>query len=138
MIMKDLESPTKKARPKDELWEALVGVLGYSPKDITRNIRGQLNGALGQLREVEATPEDIILRSKIFKFMYPSISLTAMGLVNRWADLTEMKLQALMPEKIRNEKMIEFHQSMEDGKIFDKMVAEGKIDRQGNPIKEIR
>lgn len=70
--------------------------------------------------------------------MYPTLILTPMGLVNRWADLTEANLTALMPEKIRNEKILEFHKSMDEGKIFDEMVAEGKIDTEGNPIKSIK
>ena len=61
-----------------------------------------------------------------------------MGLVNRWADLTETNLTALLPEKIRNEKILEFHKTMDEGRIFDEMVKEGKIDEQGNPVKEIR
>lgn len=137
MMMTDIE-PTKKTRPKDELWETLLSVLGYSPKDITRNVRGQLNGALKQLREVEATPYDIQQRATIYRFLYPTLVLTPMGLVNRWADLTEANLTALLPEKIRNEKILEFHKTMDEGRIFDEMVKEGKIDAQGNPVKEIR
>ncbi len=128
----------KKERPRDELWDTLIAVLGYDTKDITRNIREQINGALKQLREVQATPYDIQQRAQIYRFMYPTLILTPMGLVNRWADLTEANLTALMPEKIRNEKILEFHKSMDEGKIFDEMVAEGKIDTEGNPIKSIK
>ena len=130
--------PIKKGRPKDELWEALINILEYDHKDITRNVRGQLNGALKQLREVQATPQDIWERAQIYRFMYPSLVLTPTALVNRWADLTMSNLEKLMPEKVKNQKLLEFHESMNDGKIFDEMVQEGKIDQQGNPIKEIK
>lgn len=130
--------PIKKGRPKDELWEALITILEYDHKDITRNVRGQLNGALKQLREVEATPQDIWERAQIYRFMYPTLVLTPMALVNRWADLTMSNLEKLMPEKVKNQRLLEFHDSMNDGKIFDEMVQEGKIDQQGNPIKEIK
>lgn len=128
----------KKERPRDELWDTLTNVLGYNPKDITRNIRGQLNSALAQLREIQATPQDIIERAGIFQYMYPSIKMTAMGLINRWADLTPSNLSKVMPEKIRNEQIIKFHESMDDGRIFDEMVKEGTIDAQGNPIKKLK
>lgn len=131
------EIELKKVRPRDELWDALMVALAYDTKDITRNVRGQLNAAIKQLREVQATAYDIHYRAEIYRFMYPTLALTPMGLVNRWADLTEEKLAALVPEKIRNEKILEFHKSMDDGKIFAQMVEEGKIDAEGNPIKRL-
>ena len=49
---------------KDDLWEMLLHVCGYDPKEITASSRGWLNQGLKELREVHATPEELLLRAR--------------------------------------------------------------------------
>lgn len=129
-------------REKDYLFEALIDVLGYSKNDLTRNIRGQINNALKQLREVNASPEDIYERALLWtEFMYCDIPLTAMGFVNRWADLTPQKAAKLMTKTQRDRYLREYEKRKENQDIstllFNKMLSEGKIDKDGNPTKKL-
>lgn len=80
---------SKKVR--QEIWEALISVLNYSVEDMTKNIRGQMNNAVKQLFEVGATPAEILKRANAYKRIYPQSTMTAMALVNRWADCTSVQ-----------------------------------------------
>lgn len=74
-------------RPRDLLWEALVEVCGADADEMTKNERGKYNAALKQLKDVNATPEQLRARAARYKREYPNISLTPTALCNRWSSL---------------------------------------------------
>ena len=52
----EVPSPPKQERPRDEIWDALEAEFGAVR---TKDERGRRNAAVRQLREAEATPEEI-------------------------------------------------------------------------------
>ena len=81
------ESPVDNSKNlRKEVWETLVGLLGYSADDLTKDERGKLNNAVKQLVDVGATPEDIVKRAATYRKLYPQIKFTALGLAGRWND----------------------------------------------------
>jgi hypothetical protein len=77
------------ARQRDELFEALAIVCGWDYRDVTRTARGRLNQALAELREVEATPEDVLQCARAYREMYSGATLTPQALVANWPDLKQ-------------------------------------------------
>ena len=78
---------THPSKPKvDLLWDALELVVGWDRDQVTRNGRGRLNGAVGQLREVGADPREVLIRGRRFyrsRRRHP----TASEFVSCWAEL---------------------------------------------------
>jgi hypothetical protein len=79
------EGPEKSERPRDELWDALVEEVGTEPA--TRSERGMWNSSLKQLREVDATADELRRRCKAFRKQWPDITLTPSALVKWWGSL---------------------------------------------------
>ena len=83
--------PSKARKPRvddhSELFSALVEVCGY-----TAPIPGPEGSKIGkcakQLREIEATPDDVRARAKAYRKRWPGIDLTPTGLVSNWAQVT--------------------------------------------------
>lgn len=75
----------RQKRPQDPLWDALVEALGYGPA--TASERGAWNGALKQLREVDASPEDIADRCAEYRKRWPKVALTPPALAKHWSEL---------------------------------------------------
>jgi hypothetical protein len=82
------DMPTQRPRGNktDPLWVALIEELDIRAEELTEYQRGALNKALQQLRQVNATPEEIHRRCKIYKELYPSAALTATALAKHWAE----------------------------------------------------
>lgn len=76
-----------KQRPPDLLFDALVVACGIDPKGLTASARGSVNTALKQLREVEATPNQVQLRARRFRERYRDITLTPTALAKHWPSL---------------------------------------------------
>lgn len=135
------EITPKKARPRDLLWDALVEALGYEAKDITKNVRGQLNAALGQLREVGATPLDIKERVAVYRFLYcrSGIVPTPMGIVNRWADCTSRKVSQLTQDQafVLDGTSRAVSETQYD-KAKQELIDKGIINPDGSPRKRLR
>ena len=74
-------------RPRDELWDALVEECGIDPSSITKSMRGSLNGAAKQLRDVGATAPDVHARAERYRRKWPTVSLTPSALAKHWATL---------------------------------------------------
>lgn len=74
--------PQRKPRKRDVLWDALVEIMGHSPS--TKGERGKWNKALKDMREVGATPEDLMRRAVVYRKRWPGIDITPMALVNNW------------------------------------------------------
>jgi hypothetical protein len=80
------EEPAREAkcppkRPRDELWDVLVEELG-EPQ--TRTERGRRNKALLELREIEATPDELRCRIAGFRLRWPQAAVTATGIAANW------------------------------------------------------
>lgn len=74
------------AKPRDLLFDKLVEACGLNLAKMTKNERGKLNKAVGMLREVEATPEQITDNAKAYAKKFGSeCELTPLGLANNWA-----------------------------------------------------
>jgi hypothetical protein len=89
-LPQDQEQPLatdKPSRPRDELFEALAEVEGADLSALTRSARGKLNAAAKQLREVNATADDVRARAAIYRRVHPSWDLTAPSLVKFWPSL---------------------------------------------------
>jgi hypothetical protein len=72
-------------RERDTLFDAVATACGIDVPSLTRSSRGALNRAVKELREVNATPDQIANVAKAYKATYPNASLTPMALVKHWA-----------------------------------------------------
>lgn len=82
---KTLLAPQKrKERPRDPLWDALVAELG---EPATKSERGRRNKALVELREVQATAQDIHDRLRHYRKRWPGVEVTATALAANWTTL---------------------------------------------------
>jgi len=81
-----LDQPSKNKRV-DELWEAMIEACGYELSDITASVRGRLNKALKELREVNATADQIRGAAAAYRKMYPNFTLTPNAMVSNWAQI---------------------------------------------------
>lgn len=75
------------ARRRDELFEAVAAACGWDWRDVTKSSRGRLNAALVELREVEATPEQVIAAARIYRSLYEGATLTPQALTGNWPEL---------------------------------------------------
>lgn len=82
------ESSTKK---KDNLFETVAEVCGINLTGMTRSSRGQLNKALKELREVNATEAEVRHKAKAYKTQYPNATLTPLALVKHWSSFGELE-----------------------------------------------
>lgn len=75
----------KAGRPKDLLWEAMLGACGIPlTAAIPKSARGAYNKALADLRAIGATPESIRAHAQAFRRKWQRVSLTPTALVRRW------------------------------------------------------
>lgn len=80
-------SPTPVARPRDELFDAVVEVCGIQPTELTPTARGGLNRAVADLRRVGADPQGIRERAAAYHRRYKSATLTPPALAKHWPQL---------------------------------------------------
>lgn len=80
-----LPSGPKAKRKPDPLWDALAVVLRVQPE--TKSERGRWNAALKEIREADGTPDDIKRRAKVYREIWPGVSLTATALAANWGTL---------------------------------------------------
>lgn len=73
----------KSTRATDELWEALVRAMGRTHE--TEIERKRWNGALKELRNAGATPEDIETRANAYRREWPEIEFTPHALAANWS-----------------------------------------------------
>ncbi len=59
---------------------------GIDQASITRSARGAINRAVRELKEVNATPEQIRERAEVYRLRFFGATLTATALARRWAD----------------------------------------------------
>lgn len=73
---------------RDPLWDCW-NLYKYSVTSplLTRSERGRINKALKELREVNATPEDMKARIAEYQKRWPQIEVTITALAANWASL---------------------------------------------------
>jgi hypothetical protein len=76
-------------KPRDELFEALVDVVGWNTSELTKAARGKINAALKELRAVGATPAEIRARAQRYRRMHSGATLTPNALAAWWAALSQ-------------------------------------------------
>jgi hypothetical protein len=87
----------KGARTADLLWEALVRSIGRSPQ--TEIERKRWNAALKELRDAEATPDDVEARAAAYRREWPEVELTPHGLAANWSRFSDNNVVPLRRHK---------------------------------------
>jgi len=85
--------PESVTRKKDTLFETVAEVCGIATGNLTRSSRGQLNKAVKELREINATDEQVRLKAKAYKRQYQNAALTPMALVKHWSSFAVVEKQ---------------------------------------------
>lgn len=80
------EKPARQRTP-DKMFEALAEACGIDWHNLTESGRGQLVGALKQIRAVGAIPDDIRRRAEVFNQRFQNATLTPTALAKHWASL---------------------------------------------------
>jgi len=86
--------PESSVKKKDGLFEAVASECGISLTGMTRSARGQLNKAVKELREIEATEEQVKAKAKAYRQQYPNATLTPTALVKHWSSFAEAEKKA--------------------------------------------
>jgi hypothetical protein len=94
---KNLAAAPREAPTKDDLFETVAQVCGISLDGITRTARGQLNKAVKELREVQATPEQIHHKAKAYRTQYPNATLTPTALTKHWSSFAQLERKQQRP-----------------------------------------
>lgn len=84
-------------RPLDPVWDTMLAVCGIDPAAITKSSRGAYNRAARDLRDLEATPQQIATRAFIFRRRWPEASLTPTALARRWPECDPDRQHATTP-----------------------------------------
>lgn len=74
-------------RQRDLLFDAVVAVCGHDASRLTKAERGRVNKALKDLREVNATPEQVQGAARAWARTYPNARLTATALSANWSTI---------------------------------------------------
>lgn len=79
----------------DKLWEAaMTACYGDTKPLLTQSERKKIGKLLNELREIQATPEDLLARAKRYpQVMPPGTILTLAALVNHWSRCAPVKLK---------------------------------------------
>lgn len=81
-------APTGATRRRDELWDAVLAACGIDPvAKHSKSARGAWNHALGELRELGATPDDVRAKAAAYRATWPTASLTPTALARRWSEV---------------------------------------------------
>lgn len=80
-------------RAPDLLWEAaMTACYGDTKPNLTQSERKKIGKLLNELREIQATPEDLLARAKRYPHvMPPGTILTLAALVNHWSRCSPIK-----------------------------------------------
>jgi hypothetical protein len=78
----------------DPLEEAVLGACGWKGRR-TKDGSGWLNGAVAQLREAGATPEEVAVRALRYRANYDGRLPTPTALVKQWAALSAESLERI-------------------------------------------
>jgi DNA-binding transcriptional MocR family regulator len=81
---KNLAAKPRERQP-DILFDATAKACNINTGNLTASARGALNRAVKELRDVNATPEQIAAVAKSYRNHYPNATLTPMALVKHWS-----------------------------------------------------
>ncbi len=81
--------PESIRRKTDNLFETVAKVCSISTANLTRSSRGQLNKAVKELREIDATDEQVHATAKAYRQQYPNATLTPTALVKHWSSFKQ-------------------------------------------------
>lgn len=88
------EPETKKKRPPDPIWDAMLDACHIDTEEITAPARGAYNKAAKDLRGVGATPEQIRARALVADQKWDPGMLNPTALARRWSELNGTPTQA--------------------------------------------
>lgn len=80
-------APLAPIRERDEIFDAVLTACQLAVADLTKASRGEVNAAVKQLKEVDATPGAVKVRAAKYRSRYPNSTLTPSALVKHWAGL---------------------------------------------------
>lgn len=88
-----------KPRKQDPTWDAVCEVFGISSAKMPANERGRLNKVVKQLKEIEATPEEIRQKAQVYRLQHPDWAWTPTAILNHWTQLQPERLLAPRPTR---------------------------------------
>lgn len=91
-----------RTRSRDLLFEAVAEACGWEPP-ITKQARGWINGALPQLREIGATPDDVLWKARVYRANYDGKHPTPSALVKHWPALSARSLERVDQKQLNRE-----------------------------------
>ena len=89
--------PESVTRKTDNLFETVAEVCGIGLTTLTRTARGQLNKAAKELREIDATDEQVRHKAKAYKAQYPNATLTPTALIKHWSSFAQLEKKQQRP-----------------------------------------
>ena len=89
--------PESVTRKKENLFETVAEVCGIGLTTLTRTARGQLNKAAKELREIDATDEQVRHKAKAYKAQYPNATLTPTALIKHWSSFAQLEKKQQRP-----------------------------------------
>jgi Helix-turn-helix domain len=84
-------SSEQRERARDALFEALVEACAMDMERLTSSARGVLNKATKELRQVDATPEQVLLAARRYAERFPSAAVTPTALAKHFPALTSVQ-----------------------------------------------
>lgn len=84
-------------RPRNVVWDAVVEVCDIDSKSIPKGQASLIGKVVAELAGLNATPEDIRARGRIYKRKFPNVPLTPTALLKQWAGLTEKSIPVRRP-----------------------------------------
>lgn len=90
-------APTSSPRERDLLFEALCEATGLDYHELTKSERDGVNQALKQIRDVNATPEQVFTRAENYPTHFATAALTASALARHWAQCARSGTRRLEP-----------------------------------------
>lgn len=85
---------TKKERPQDPIWNAIMEVCGIDQTTLNQSERSKYGGCCKLLKESQATEDEIYVRAQRYRKRYEGIVLTPPALVNHWSSLSQDDVSA--------------------------------------------
>jgi Mg-chelatase subunit ChlI len=83
-------APKEKVAKRDELFEAVATACNIDWTNVTKSGRGQLNAATKELKDIDATPQQVEGKAAAYRKQYPAMPLTPSALVKHWGALDDL------------------------------------------------
>lgn len=96
---KTIAPQSRRERPKDQIWDALLESCGLTGTTPTKSERNAWNAATKQLRDIAASPDEIRRRAKLYREHWPSVNITPTALARHWNECTQPA--GKKPDKLR-------------------------------------